>query len=331
MSETEQALRATEWEHEHSFGNDRETRGESRTRWIILLTLVMMVAELVAGSYFGSMALLADGWHMGTHAAALGVAVFAYVYARRHARDSKYTFGTGKVFALAGFGSAVGLFVVALMVFGQSAWHLAFPVRIHFNEAILVAAVGLAVNLISAFLLGDEAQESGGHGHGGHGHGGHAHGGVQQHQDHNLRAAYLHVLADALTSVLAILALTAGKYLGWMWLDPLMGLVGSLLIAHWSVGLLRDTSRVLLDSEVESTRLRSISDCIEGGGEDRVTDLHLWRVGPKHLAGIVAVATRSTRSPDDYRERLAHRVEHSDLVHVTVEVNRLPSAPITGI
>lgn len=323
MKDSNQDQTVAKWKHDHSFENDRETRGEKRTRWIILLTVVMMVAELLAGSLYGSMALLADGWHMGTHAAALSITVFAYVYARRHARDARYSFGTGKVFALAGFGSAVGLFVVALAVFGQSAWHLAFPVRIDFNEAILVATIGLAVNLASALLL----QPAGGHSHGGHGHGGHSHGGHEhggaQHQDHNLRAAYLHVLADALTSVLAILALSAGKYLGWMWLDPVMGIIGSLLIAHWSRGLLRDTARVLLDSEVESGRLQAIAGCIEEQGGDTVTDLHVWRVGPEHLAAIIAVATPSSRTPDDYRERLLAHREHADLVHVTVEVNRI--------
>src|SRR5262245_13500969 len=220
------------WQHHHSFGTELRTGGERRTRWVIGLTLTMMALEIAAGTAFGSMALLADGWHMGTHAAALGVAAFAYAYARRHAGDSRYSFGTGKVGALGGFASATGLAVAALLIFAESAERLASPVSIRFDEAIAVACLGLAVNVACALLLRED--------HGEVGFAGHAH------HDHNLRGAYLHVLADALTSGLAIAALTAGKLLGWSWMDPIMGLVGSLVIARWSYALLKDTSRVLL-------------------------------------------------------------------------------------
>ena len=283
---------------------------------MVAITVTMMVVEIAAGMLFGSMALLADGWHMGTHAAALGIAVFAYVYARKHATDPRYTFGTGKVGSLAGFGSAVGLAVVALLLVGESTMRLASPSAIRFDEAISVAVLGLLVNLGCAALLGghDHGHEHEHHGHG-HEHHGHGH---DQHQDHNLRGAYLHVLADALTSVLAIVALLAGRSLGWTWLDPAMGIVGGLVIARWSLGLLRDTSAVLLDGEVSEDRQRQIRDLLEGDADNRVADLHLWRVGPKHLAAIVSVVTGRPRPPSHYRELLARQ---PDLVHVTVEVH----------
>lgn len=297
--------------HTHAFGADRAADGERRTRWVVALTVAMMVAEITAGIAFGSMALLADGWHMGTHAAALGVAAFAYAYARRHAADPRYSFGTGKVGALGGFASAVGLAVVALLVLVESAARLASPVAIRFDEAILVAVIGLAVNLASAWLLRDRDH---GHDHGhDHDHD-HEHG---EHRDHNLRAAYLHVLADALTSVFAIVALVAGKWLGWTFLDPVMGIAGSLVIARWSVGLLRDTAAVLLDAEVGSARREAICRAIEADGA-RVSDLHVWRVGPRHLAAIVSVVSAAPGTPAAYKARLR---AFDDLVHVTVEVH----------
>jgi cation diffusion facilitator family transporter len=318
-------VRIAEWQHGHAYGADAHGRGERRTRWVVGITLAMMVGEIVAGSVYGSMALLADGWHMGTHAAALGVAAFAYAYARRHAGDPRYSFGTGKVGALAGFASAVGLAVIALLVLVESAVRLSQPVTIRFDEAIAVAVLGLLVNLGSALLL----KEGHDHDHGGHGdahahghdddHGDHDHhhGHSVHHRDHNLRAAYLHVLADALTSVLAIVALVAGRSLGWTFMDPVMGIVGALVIARWSIGLLRDTSGVLLDGEVAPARRAAIAAAVEAGG-DRVADLHVWRVGPRHLAAIVSVVTEAPRPPAAYRERLA---SFPDLVHVTVEVN----------
>jgi cation diffusion facilitator family transporter len=304
------------WRHTHTFGTDRPARGERRTRWVVAVTVTMMLVEIVTGMTFGSMALLADGWHMGTHAAALSVAVFAYVYARRHAADPRYSFGTGKVGALGGFASAVGLAVVALLVLGESVTRLAAPVTIRFDEAIGVAAVGLAVNLVCAWLLRDRDH---GHDHGpgpSHGHG-HDHDDPGGHRDHNLRAAYLHVLADALTSVFAIVALVTGKVLGWTWMDPVMGIVGAAVIARWSAALLRDTSAVLLDAEVAQAWREAIRGAIERD-DDRVVDLHVWRVGPRHLAAIVSVVGRSPRPPSVYKQRLSG---FSDLAHVTVEVH----------
>ncbi len=324
------------WQHPHGYGAEGHGEGERRTRWVVGLTLAMMVGEIVAGTVFRSMALLADGWHMGTHAAALGVAVFAYRYARRHAGDPRYSFGTGKVGALGGFASAVGLAVVALLVLVESARRLASPVEIRFDEAIAVAVLGLLVNLGSALLLRDQDH---GHGHGhGHGHedgreddhdhgpghedhGDHGRGDAGHppvHRDHNLRAAYLHVLADALTSVLAIVALVSGRSLGWTWMDPMMGVVGGTVIARWSWGLLRDTGAVLLDAEAEHALRAAIVRALEAGGDDRVADLHVWRVGPRHLAAIVSIVTHAPREPEHYRARLA---AFPDLVHVTVEVN----------
>jgi len=298
------------WQHHHSFGTDTRTRGERRTRWVVGLTLTMMAVEIAAGMAFGSMALLADGWHMGTHAAALSVAVFAYVYARRHANDPRYSFGTGKVGALGGFASATGLAVVALLIFGESAQRLASPVTIRFDEAIAVACVGLAVNVVCALLLREDHHHEGGPA-------------AHAHHDHNLRGAYLHVLADALTSLLAIAALSTGKLLGWTWMDPVMGLVGSLVIARWSYGLLRDTSRVLLDAEVPEDRLAAIRGAIEADADARVADLHVWRVGPRHLAAIVSLVAHEPREPDHYKRLLRAQ---RDLVHVTVEVHRCPDS-----
>lgn len=296
--------------HDHAFGSQRQRAGERRTRWVVAVTVTMMVVEILAGTVFGSMALLADGWHMGTHAAALGVALFAYAYARRHAANPRFSFGTGKVGALGGFGSAVGLAVVALLVVLESLGRLASPSAIRFDEAIAVAVVGLVVNLGSALLLGEP-----------HDHGHEDDPGAVRHHDHNLRGAYLHVLADALTSVLAIVALVTGKALGWTFMDPSMGIVGGLVIARWSYGLLRDTSAVLLDGEVPEARTLQIRRLIEAEPGDRVSDLHVWRVGPEHLAAIVSVVTPNPRPPSHYKDLLA---DQPDLAHVTVEVLSAP-------
>lgn len=317
------------WRHAHQYVADQPGTGERRTRWVVAITVAMMAGEVVAGVMFGSMALLADGWHMGTHAAALGVAVFAYVYARRHAADPRYSFGTGKVGALGGFASAVGLAVVALLVLVESAARLATPVSIRFDEAIAVAVLGLAVNLVCAWLLREheEGHEHGqAHGHeDGHGHEGpHAGDPAHAHRDHNLRAAYLHVLADAMTSVFAIAALTAGKFLGWTFMDPVMGIVGAVVIARWSLGLLRDTSAVLLDAEVSAGRRDAVRAALELDG-DRVADLHLWRVGPRHFAAIASLVSASPRAPEHYRSRLAG---FDDLSHVTIEVHPCDRLPL---
>ncbi|WBX83387.1 CDF family Co(II)/Ni(II) efflux transporter DmeF [Sphingosinicella microcystinivorans] len=293
--------------HSHDFlgaGHDANAR---RTRWVVLLTALMMVGEIVAGYATGSMALLADGFHMATHAGALGIAAVAYAYARRNVGNPRYTFGTGKVGDLAGFASALVLGVIALGIAVESALRLAYPVEVAFGEATVVAVIGLAVNLVSAALL------SGGHhhGHGSHDHD-HHHDHHGHHHDNNLRAAYLHVLADALTSVLAIAALLAGRYAGWVWLDPVMGIVGAVVIARWSWMLMRDTAAVLLDT-ADPHLVDEIRDCVEAPGDARIRDLHVWQVGPGVHAAIVSV---SGIPAETARERL-HPVH--ELAHLTVE------------
>jgi cation diffusion facilitator family transporter len=305
------------WRHSHVFLGSDHDRNEQRTRLVIGLTLVMMVGEIAAGMVFGSMALLADGWHMATHAGALGIAAFAYAYARRHARNPRYSFGTGKVGDLAAFASAIVLALVAALVAWESAVRLLHPVNIAFEEAIAVATLGLGVNLVSAALLGGH-----GHGHSQHHDHDHHHGHSHDHgQDTNLRSAYLHVLADALTSVTAILALVAGRWFGWFWMDPLMGIVGSLVIARWSYGLLRDSGRVLLDTQPAPHLAGDIAAAIEADGDTRIADLHLWRVGPGRVAAIIALVTDHPQPPAHYKALLAG---HAELAHVTVEVNTCP-------
>jgi cation diffusion facilitator family transporter len=297
------------WRHEHKYLPVTVQRGERNTRRVIALTATMMVVEIVAGSVFNSMALLADGWHMASHASALSITAFAYFYARRHAENTRYSFGTWKVEVLGGFSSAVVLAVIAILIAWESLGRFSKPLVISFDEAILVACVGLVVNLISAYLLRDR-HEATPHGVGTQG--GHKH-------DHNLRAAYLHVLADALTSLFAIFALLTGKYFGWVWMDPFMGIVGSIIIGRWSFGLLRDTSRVLLDGDAKSTIVKEIRTMLEADSEDVVTDLHVWRIGPSNLAAIVSIATHDPHPPEHYKTVLSGRF---DLAHITVEVNR---------
>ena len=295
------------WQHDHTFGQDRARPGERRTFLVIGLTAVTMVVEIGAGLLFGSMALLADGLHMASHAAALAVSAAAYVYARRHAADERYSFGTGKVNALGGYTGAVLLAVFALIMAGESVDRLLHPVAILFDQAILVAVLGLLVNAVSVVILG-------GHGHTSEEHNHHHHG----HADHNLRAAYLHVVADALTSVLAIGALLTGKYLGWAWMDPVMGVVGAVLVARWSWGLMRDTSRVLLDRQAPQLVRDAVVEAVERSTEgDRVVDLHLWSIGPAVFAGALSVVSDRPRAPDHYKRHLPPEV-----VHATVEVHR---------
>jgi cation diffusion facilitator family transporter len=251
------------WQHDHAF-TQVDTSNEAKTLRVVILTAAMMGVEIAAGMYYGSMALLADGWHMGTHAAALGISLFAYAYARRHASDPRYTFGTGKISVLGGFTSAIVLQVVALLMMFEAGRRLLNPQTIRFEEAIAVAVVGLAVNLISVRMLGTD------HGHE-HNHE-HEHGHDHEHEhthseDHNLRAAYLHVLADALTSVLAIIALLAGRVFGWVWLDALMGIVGSLVISRWAIGLLRDTGHILLDGSSDKELVEKIQTTLESDAD----------------------------------------------------------------
>ena len=292
--------------HDHVFLGARHDRNARRTWAVIAITATMMVIEIAAGSYYGSMALVADGWHMSTHAAALMITALSYRYAKRHARNPRFTFGTGKLGDLAGFGSAVVLGVVALLIGWESFVRLASPVGIDFGQATIVAVIGLLVNLGCAALLHD------GHGyHHGHAHD-HPHG-----TDNNLRDAYLHVLADALTSVLAIAALLTGRAYGWLWLDPLIGIVGALVIARWSWGLLIGAGAVLIDYLPEDEDLPGeIRQSIEAEW-GRVTDLHVWQLGPGHHGAIISVRAKAPRHPSDYRERLAHLGE---LSHVTIEI-----------
>jgi cation diffusion facilitator family transporter len=296
--------------HSHVFLGSDHARNERRTWLVIALTATMMVAEITAGSLFGSMALIADGWHMSTHAGAMLISALAYRFARQHAHDPRFTFGTGRVGELAGFASAIVLALIALLIAWESFLRLTSPVPIAFADAILVATVGLGVNLVCAWLLKDDHSHHHDHDHD-HGHA-HAH-------DSNIRAAYLHVLADALTSILAIAALAAGSIYGWLWLDPAIGIVGALVIARWSWGLIRDAGGVLVDYVPEREELPGeIRAAIEGDGET-ITDLHVWQVGPGHHAAIVAVASPAPQPPAAYKAKLAHLHE---LSHVTVEVSR---------
>lgn len=329
--------------HPHQFLSANHDENSRRTRIVVVLTAVMMVGEIAAGFYTGSMALLADGFHMATHAGALGIAALAYGYARRHAGDARFSFGTGKVGDLAGFASAALLAIVAAVMAFESVLRLYDPVEVAFGDATLVAVLGLGVNLVSAFLLGGGHSHGHGHGHS-HGHKAHAHTphdhdhphhdhphndhphhdhphhgeaqpGAARGQDNNLRGAYLHVLADALTSVLAIVALLAGGALGWVWLDPVMGVVGGLVIARWSWSLMRDTASVLLD-QTDTQLAGEVTEVVEGPGDVRIADLHVWRIGPDSHAAIVSVVAPFGLTCDAIRARLAPVHE---LKHVTVE------------
>jgi cation diffusion facilitator family transporter len=314
------------WRHDHLFLGADHVRNERRTRWVVALTAAMMAVEIAGGLAFGSMALLADGLHMATHAGALGVAALAYRYARRHARDPRFAFGTGKLGDLAGFASALVLAVVSVGIGWESVVRLLNPVAIAYDEAIAIAVVGLAVNIASAWLLHDGGHHGHAHGHG-HGHHDHDHDHTHDHhghhdRDHNLRAAYFHVLADAVTSVAAILGLLAGRIYGWAWMDAVMGIVGGVMIARWSWGLLRDSGAVLLDAVPDPGLAESIRGRLETGG-DRIADLHLWRVGPGHAAAIVALVSDRPQPPSWYKARLGGL---AGLSHVTVEVNRCDHA-----
>lgn len=303
-----------QWTHDHVFLGAKHDRNERRTWFVVALTVVMMVGEITAGSIFGSMALLADGWHMATHAAALGIAALAYMFARQHARDARFSFGTGKFGDLAAFSSAIILGLIAVQIAYESAYRLFYPVPIAFREAIPIAVLGLAVNLASAWLLGN----SHGHDHQGHDHAhDHSH---HHHHDNNLRAAYVHVLADAATSVLAIAALVIAMYSHWTWTDPVVGIVGSLVIASWAVGLIRASGAVLLDVSVDKDLEAVIRDRLETKG-DRVTDLHLWQIGPGHRAAVISVISDHPLPPATYKKRLKGL---RDLCHVTVEVDLCP-------
>jgi cation diffusion facilitator family transporter len=325
---------------QQSFLGDHHDRNEHRTWLVVALTTVMMVGEIAGGTYYGSMALVADGWHMATHAAALTIAALAYRYARRHAHDPAFSFGTGKVGELAAFASAVTLGVVALLIGWESVQRLIHPLAIGFEQAGLIAVVGLGVNLVSALLLKDNHEHHHGHGqdrdhdhdhdhdHDEDHHHDHDAQDSEHHRDTNLHAAYVHVLADALTSVLAIAGLMAGRFLGWTWMDPLIGIVGALVISQWSIGLMREAGRSLMDAHDNSARIHAIRERLETGlgpDGDRVTDVHLWRVGPGHDALIVALESARPAHPDVYKAKLAGIAQ---LSHVTIEVN--PRRPDAG-
>ena len=290
---------------------------ERNTRWAVLLTVVVMVAEIIGGILFNSMALLADGWHMSSHALALGLSLLAYAAARRFARDGRFTFGTWKIEVLGGYTSALCLVAVAGLMLYHSVQRLFSPVPIHYDQAILLAALGLVVNLVCAFLLRDSPDHHHGHEQRDHEHHDHDH-----HQDLNLRSAYLHVLTDAATSVLAIVALTGGKFWGADWLDPVMGLVGAGLVGIWAFGLLRDTGRVLLDAEMDAPVVAEIVEVIEQGPvAAEIVDFHVWRVGRGKYACILSLLVEEQVEPEQFKERLS---VHDELVHVTVEVNQRP-------
>lgn len=301
-----------QWQHSHDFSVDRDY-AEKKTKIVMLLTAVTMVVEVVAGTVFGSMALLADGWHMMTHVAAFGITVFAYQYARTHKSDPKYTFGTGKVNVLGGFASAIALGVIALVMALESVGRLFQPQAIQFNQAISVAVIGLVVNLVSALLLQDHHDHPHEHDH--------YH---PDHHDHNLRAAYLHVLADALTSVFAVVALVAGKFLGWTWMDAVMGLVGTVVISKWAYGLAHDTSSILLDGGIDKQIKLNIVTAIEDDADNRVTDLHVWYVGQHHLAATVSLVTHYPQTPEYYKNLLS---PIPSLSHTLVEVNHCHGKP----
>ena len=307
--------------HDHAF--DRGNRaGETRTWIVVGITAATMVAEIIAGWLTGSMALLADGWHMATHVVALSIAGVAYLLARRWAADERFAFGTWKIEVLGAFTSALLLGVVAIAMAYESTMRFARPEAIDFGPALVVAVVGLVVNVVCALVL------MGGHGHGhdhdhdhdhDHEHG--PHHGHEPHHDLNLRSAYVHVVTDAFTSVLAIAALSAGLWLGWAWLDPAMGIVGAVVIAWWAKGLLADSARVLLDREMDPPLVARIREAIQVDGDAEIADLHVWRVGRANRAAVITVVARDPLTPDHYRERVA---AIRGLVHVSIEVNRCP-------
>lgn len=311
----EPAFQIEDWNHSHVFDQGNPL-AERNTLLAVLLTTVMMIAEICGGWMFNSMALLADGWHMSSHALALGLSVLAYGAARRFAHDTRFAFGTWKIEVLAGYTSALFLVMIAVLMLYQSVERLIAPTPIHYNEAIGLAVIGLIVNLTCAWLL------KGGHSHDHHGHQDsktHSH-----HHDLNLRSAYLHVITDAATSVLAIVALTGGKFWGASWLDPVMGIVGAVVVAVWAYGLLRDSGRVLLDAEMDAPVVAEIREVIEASPVDaNICDLHVWRVGKGKYACILSLVTSGSIGSDYFKQRLSI---HEELVHISVEVNHHLSA-----
>lgn len=294
--------------HEHDFSVINK-KGERRTKQVLVLTFLTMIMEIAAGAVFGSMALLADGWHMGTHVAAFMITLIAYRYSRVHAHDHTFAFSPGKVGVLGGYTSSVVLGIAALIMLVESGQRIANPHLIHFDEAIAVAGFGLFINLVCALLLRDHHHHDHSHDH-------------SHHHDQNLKAAYLHVIADALTSVLAIAALTLGKYYGWHFLDPVMGIIGALIIMQWSYSLVRETSPVLLDESIALKHKLAIKEKIENDADNRISDLHIWRVGPGHFAIIISLVSHNPKAPEYYKDLLKEIVGINKLSHITVEVNK---------
>ncbi|TMM42425.1 CDF family Co(II)/Ni(II) efflux transporter DmeF [Colwellia ponticola] len=299
-----------QWEHSHDFGVDSKHH-QSKVKIVFWLTTVIMVLEIAAGTWSGSMALLADGWHMGTHSAAFLIAIFAYSYAKKHANNKDFSFGTGKVNSLGGFASAIALAIVALMMIIESVQRLLTPQSIHFNEAIIVAIIGLIVNFASVFILHEDHH----HGEHDHDHSHHHH----EHHDHNMKAAYFHVLADTLTSLLAIVALLVGKYIGLLWMDPLMGIVGALVISKWSYGLIKDSSEILLDKSVKQSTVDKITEVLRKKNTI-INDLHVWKIATSHQAAIIKVTAVEPMSSDEYKHILRELLPQ--LSHISIEVNR---------
>ncbi|MDO8810428.1 MAG: CDF family Co(II)/Ni(II) efflux transporter DmeF [Gallionella sp.] len=307
------------WQHQHIF-NEGNAAAEKGTRAVMWITAAMMVVEIFAGWRFNSMALLADGWHMSSHAFAIGLSAFAYAAARRYSKDPRFTFGTWKIEILGGFASAIFLLGVAAMMVLGSVERIFSPQPIHYQEAIVVAIVGLLVNIVCAMILGNAHHDHGHNHHHGHEHDAHDH---HHHHDLNLKSAYLHVIADAATSVLAILALVGGWFYGWSWLDPVMGIVGAILVAVWAKNLLIETGKVLLDREMDHPIVDEIREVIETKGdpdETRIADLHVWRVGKEAYSCAVSIVTHSeTLTPEQVRQHLSI---HEEIVHATIEIHR---------
>ena len=305
----------SDWTHDHAFDSNSEV-AERSTRLVMWITVVTMFVEILAGWAFNSMSLLADGWHMSSHALAIGLSAMAYAAARTYANDPRFAFGTWKIEILAGFASALFLLGVALAMVIGSLERLISPQAIQFEEAIIVGVLGLAVNLVCAYILGQAHHQ---HGHGpGHAHSAHEH--HPHHHDLNLKSAYFHVVADAVTSVLAIVALVGGWLYGWAWLDPVMGIVGAVLVALWAKSLLLETAKVLLDREMDHPVVQEIKDAVEADGQTRVTDLHVWRVGKKvYSCALTAVTQDAQLTPNTLRERLA---VHEEIIHSTIELHQ---------
>jgi cation diffusion facilitator family transporter len=317
------------WQHTHIFGQDQIKSGERRTLLVIVITAIMMVAEIVAGIVYGSMALTADGIHMGSHMVGLGISFLAYIYARKYAQDQRFSFGTGKVNALAGYSSAMILVFIALFMGYESVIRIVNPVNIQYNQAM----IGLLVNGASMLILGDKGHthaqgdeshgnhDHGAHEHAEHDHGEHVHANTGTGEDHNLKAAYLHVLTDAMTSVLAIFALLVAKYLHLVWMDPVMGILGALLVIRWSVGLIMGTTKVLLDHQIPVAVQERITGILESYKDTKVCDLHIWSIGPGIYSSEIGIVTKYPESPNKYKTLIP---ADTGVVHATIEVHLCP-------